>query len=168
MKNALPEVNLAQLLITRLATFGYTGFDEAAYLQCFEANELKRARNELGCQLKMIQLVGTEPEYAELLTPDGLRRVAAYANGLGPHHTQLLQNEPSGPKKTPLATWAAEAGLQLHPYTFRADELPAYVDSLEEWLETFMLEVGVQGVFCDHPDIAVRVRNTLASRNRPR
>jgi len=161
-------IDLAQLLITRLATFGYTGFDEAAYLQCFEANELKRARNELGCQLKMIQLVGTEPEYAELLTPDGLRRVAAYANGLGPHHTQLLQNEPSGPKKTPLATWAAEAGLQLHPYTFRADELPAYVDSLEEWLETFMLEVGVQGVFCDHPDIAVRVRNTLASRSRPR
>jgi glycerophosphoryl diester phosphodiesterase len=135
------------------------------YLQCFDADELSRVRNELGCELKLIQLVGTDAAYADMLTPDGLQRVAANANGLGPHHSQLLEGQRGHPRVMPLARWASDARLELHPYTFRADELPAHVDSLEELLEIFLVEVGVQGVFCDHPDIAVRVRNRLSQRS---
>ena len=65
---------------------------------------------------------------------------------------------------TSLARLATAAGLVLHPYTFRADELPKYTQSLEDMLELFLSVVGVQGVFCDHTDIAVRVRDTLAHR----
>ena len=37
--------------------------------------------------------------------------------------------------------------------------MPAYARTLEELLEFFWTEVGVDGVFCDHPDVAVRVRD---------
>ena len=58
----------------------------------------------------------------------------------------------------PLIEQAHRCGLQLHPYTFRADELPSYARTLEEWLEIFFEDARVEGVFCDHPDVAVRVR----------
>ena len=53
---------------------------------------------------------------------------------------------------------AHDAGVRLHPYTFRRDELPAYASTLEGCLEFFIAEARVDGLFCDHPDVAVRVR----------
>jgi hypothetical protein len=35
------------------------------------------------------------------------------------------------------------------------------VRGLDELLELFFLKVGVGGVFCDQPDVAVRVRNSV-------
>jgi glycerophosphoryl diester phosphodiesterase len=60
-----------------------------------------------------------------------------------------------------LAAAAHDAGLLLHPYTFRRDELPPFAANCESLLELFFEEVGVDGVFCDHPDVAVRVRDAL-------
>jgi glycerophosphoryl diester phosphodiesterase len=51
---------------------------------------------------------------------------------------------------------AQARGLEVHPYTMRADVLPGYVDSFEELLELFLFEAGVDGVFTDHTDLAVR------------
>jgi hypothetical protein len=36
--------------------------------------------------------------------------------------------------------------------------LPGYSRTLEEWLQFFVVEARVDGLFCDHPDVAVRVR----------
>ncbi|MEC8184298.1 MAG: hypothetical protein VX208_04345 [SAR324 cluster bacterium] len=44
----------------------------------------------------------------------------------------------------------------IHPYTFRADRLPSYTSSFDELLDLFFQEVGVDGIFTDHPDQAVR------------
>ena len=131
-------------------------------MQCFDAAELERLKTELGSDLKLIQLVGAEPRYAELLTPAGLHRVARHAYGLGPHHAQLVEGTAAEPARlTALSALAHEAGLRLHPYTFRRDDLPAYARSLEEWLELFLTEARIDGLFCDHPDVAVRVRDSL-------
>ena len=112
--------------------------------------------------MKLIQLVNAESRYAELLTPAGLHRVARHAYGLGPHHAQLVEGTAAEPARlTALPALAHEAGLRLHPYTFRRDELPAYARSLEEWLELFLTESRIDGLFCDHPDVAVRVRDSL-------
>jgi len=108
--------------------------------------------------LKLIQLVGPEPQYAQLLTPAGLRQVADYAAGLGPHYSQLVAADSGRPQLLPLIQEAHDCGLQLHPYTFRRDDLPTYARTLEEWLEFFFGKARVEGVFCDHPDVAVRVR----------
>ena len=152
-------VDLAARLLAELAAFGYSEPDDPVFVQCFDAAELERVKGQLGCQLKLIQLVGPEPQYAQLLTPAGLRRVANYAFGLGPHHSQLVAAAaPDRPQALPLIQQAHDCGLQLHPYTFRRDDLPTYARTLEEWLEFFFVKAGAEGVFCDHPDVAVRVR----------
>jgi glycerophosphoryl diester phosphodiesterase len=152
-------VDLASRLLAELATFGYSHAGDPVYVQCFDAAELVRAKEELGCELKLVQLVGTEPKYAEWLTPAGLDRVRRYAVGLGPHHSQLATGTGGRPPQVePLTRWAQDSGLEVHPYTFRRDDLPAYARTLEEWLELFLVEARVDGLFCDHPDVAVRVR----------
>jgi glycerophosphoryl diester phosphodiesterase len=152
-------VDLASRLLAELTAFGYSRANDPVFVQCFDAAELERVREQLGCELKLIQLVGTDPKYAQLLTPEGLQRVAQYAVGLGPHHSQLAQGAIGGaPQLTPLTRLAQEGGLQLHPYTFRRDDLPSYARTLEEWLEFFFVKARVDGLFCDHPDVAIRVR----------
>jgi glycerophosphoryl diester phosphodiesterase len=152
-------IDLAALLLAELAKFGYTRATDAAFVQCFDANELERVKNGL----RLVQLVGAEPEYSALLTRDGLRRVAGYAYGLGPHHSQVMTGRAGGKASPlPLCGYAAAVGLRLHPYTFRREDVPAYARSLEEWLEIFIVEARVDGVFCDHPDVAVRVREAAA------
>jgi glycerophosphoryl diester phosphodiesterase len=152
-------IDLAPRLLAELAAFGYSHADDPVFVQCFDAAELERLKEQQGCELRLIQLVGAEPKYAELLTEAGLRRVTRYAVGLGPHHSQLAEAVAGRtPRLTPLAKLAPDAGLQLHPYTFRRDDLPSYARTFEEWLEFFLLQARVDGLFCDHPDVAVRVR----------
>lgn len=154
-------IDLAAQLLDELEAFGYSRAADPVFVQCFDADELVRVRGELGSELRLVQLVGSEPKYAELLTRDGLRRVATYAYGLGPHHAQLADGPAGGrPRVLRLCKWAGEAGLRLHPYTFRRDDVPSYARSFEEWLEFFIVEVRVDGLFCDHADVAVRVRDS--------
>jgi glycerophosphoryl diester phosphodiesterase len=156
-------VDLAQLLLAELKTFGYARQQDPAFVQCFDAAELVRVGTELGSQLKLMQLVGPEPEYARLLTPEGLRRLSSHAYGLAPHYSQLVEQERSRRLQPSALSFAArDAGLRLHAYTFRRDDLPAYVGTLEELLKLFFTDVGVDALFCDHPDIAVRVRDEAA------
>jgi glycerophosphoryl diester phosphodiesterase len=155
-------VDLARLLLAELRGLGYSNENDPAFVQCFDAAELARVKHELGSQLRLIQLVGPEAEYVELLTPAGLRNLAAHAYGLGPRYSQLVEHgQGRRPIVSPLTRLARDAGLRLHAYTFRRDELPPYARTLEELLELFATEVGVDGWFCDFPDVAVRVRNRL-------
>ncbi len=161
-------VDLARLLIEKLDAHGYRSAADPVFVQCFDATELARVRRELGSSLRLIQLVGPEAEYAELLTPSGLGRVADYAQGLGPFYEQLLAPPAADFGSTlapgPLGATAHAAGLELHPYTFRADQLPPYASSIEDLLSFFFERIGVDGVFCDQPDRAVRVRDAVSAR----
>ena len=56
---------------------------------------------------------------------------------------------------TDLVKDAHALGLEVHPYTFRADDLPDYAASLEDLLRVFFMEVGVDGGFTDQTDRAV-------------
>jgi glycerophosphoryl diester phosphodiesterase len=157
-------VDLARLLLDKLHAHGYRDSSAAAFVQCFDAAELRRVRDELGCKLRLVQLVGVEAGYAPLLSREGLAQVARYADALGPSYTQLLAiDEPRGGiQRSELAREARRAGLALHPYTFRCDDLPSYATSLDELLSLFFAQVGVDGLFCDQPDVAVRVRDRLS------
>jgi glycerophosphoryl diester phosphodiesterase len=154
-------IDLAKLLLARLRAFGYSSAEDPVFVQCFDAAELKRLKHGLGCELRLVQLVGPEPDYSALLTTTGLRSISAYACGLGPHYSQLVAEGDRGrPRRADLALGARDAGLALHAYTFRRDALPAYARTLEELLEFFWIEIAVDGVFCDHPDVAVSVRDS--------
>jgi glycerophosphoryl diester phosphodiesterase len=153
-------IDLAQLMLAELGAFGYSRPEHAVFVQCFDQAELMRVRNELGCPLRLVQLMGPEPEYAALSTPAGLAAVASYAEGIGPHHSQLIQMS-ARPAPSEVMRCARDVGLRVHAYTFRRDDLPDYARSLEFLLEVFLGEIGVDGVFCDHPDVAIRVRDSL-------
>jgi glycerophosphoryl diester phosphodiesterase len=152
-------IDLSTLVLAELRAFGYSNPEHAAFVQCFDATELARLKEELGCSLPLIQLVGPEPEYAALLTAPGLESLSAYAYGLGPHFSQLVDVEKGrSARRGDLARRAHDTGLRVHAYTFRRDDLPSYARTLEELLELFFMDIGVDGVFSDHPDVAARVR----------
>ncbi|HZF32098.1 MAG TPA: glycerophosphodiester phosphodiesterase [Gammaproteobacteria bacterium] len=157
-------IDLGRLLFRKLDDHGYRTADDPVFVQCFDPAELHRARTALGSKLNLVQLVGRDRTGAELLTPDGLRRTAEFAQGLGSHYSQLVvpiaAARAGAPiDASPVVANAHAAGLRLHPYTFRRDDLPAYAASLEQMLEWFFDRIGVDGVFCDHPDVAVRTRD---------
>jgi len=155
-------IDLSKLMLAELREFGYSRAGDTAFVQCFDTAELARLKRELKCELPLIQLVGQEPEYESLLTASGLRSLAEYAYGLGPHHSQLVEAEEGRrPRPAELAGRARDAGLRVHAYTFRRDDLPAYTRTLEELLAFFFGDVAVDGVFSDHPDVAARVRVSM-------
>jgi glycerophosphoryl diester phosphodiesterase len=154
-------IDLAQLMLAELGAFGYSQPEHAVFVQCFDQAELLRVRNELGCRLRLIQLMGPEREYAALSTPAGLASVARYADGIGPHHSQLIEMTARPTRPSDVMRSARDVGLRVHAYTFRQDDLPAYARSFEDLLQMFIGDIGVDGVFCDHPDVAIRVRDSL-------
>ena len=91
---------------------------------------------------------------------DGLRKIAAYADGIGPEKRLLVPVNADGSLGTPtdLVTRAHAAGLLVHVWTMRADKefLPAgYQGRPEAEFEQFR-QLGVDGVFTDFPDLATR------------
>lgn len=148
-----------RVVLDTLARYGYTRRDQPVYVQCFDDLETRRMRHELGCDLKLIQLIGENAwgeaatDYDVLRTPAGLARVAEYADGIGPPITRCVEWRADGtPVATPLVAAAHAAGLAVHPYTVRADGLPAGPASLDALHEALFGVAGVDGVFTDFPD----------------
>jgi len=129
-----------------LKTYGYTDKDSLIFIQCFEAGPLQTLRDQLGCKAPQIFLMG-----AGELSDKKLQEIAGYAEGIGPSK-QLIENDPSVVER------AHRQGLQVHPYTFRADQVPSKYPNVEAELKTFFENYGVDGVFTDFTDIAKRVR----------
>ena len=91
-----------------------------------------------------------------------MRELAEFAQGLGPGFEQLVNTGVDGAvTPSPLFQLARDNGLELHPYTFRRRNLPAYAESLEALLSVFFTDIPVDAVFCDYPDVAVRVRDSV-------
>ena len=156
-------VDLSRLVLAQLDDLGYRTRADAVYLQCFDWTEVKRIRNELGCQLRIVQLLAenswgeSETDYDRLKTPDGLREIAAVADGLGPWLGQLVSTADvdGQPVSTGLVSAAHDAGLVVHPYTFRAEQLIPGFESLAEMVAWFVETLKIDGLFTDFPDQAL-------------
>jgi glycerophosphoryl diester phosphodiesterase len=153
------DISVAVLKI--LQTYGYAEQQDNVFLQCFDAYELQRIRAELfpamNISVPLVQLLGTQPVFQPLLSPQGLETVASYADGIGPSMQLLVApGSVDGELKiTGLAELAHDLGLVVHPYTFRRDQLPTYADDYDDLLEIFFDDIGVDGVFTDFPDLTV-------------
>lgn len=139
---------MEEALLEVLGRYGY--LEDAArapvFVQSFEEGSLRRLRN-LGSGLRQVFLMAEVDRYRRFLSPEGIAGIAEFANGIGPAKTMLKQ-------QPELVDWAHDAGLTVHPYTFRADQVPDGYDSHEAELERFLFELGVDGVFTDYPDRA--------------
>ncbi len=156
-----------------LRATGYHRRPEQVYLQCFDDNTLRRLRRELQPPLPLIQLIGdndwgedTEADFDAMRTDSGLARVAQYADGIGPWLRHIYQGaDGTGrPRLNDLVARAHRQGLQVHPYTFRRDELPEGIESFDQLLALFVRDAGIDGLFTDFPDL---VRDYLDRRQAP-
>lgn len=156
-------VDITALVLQTLDRFGYAEHADPVYLQCFDERELRRIRDEFGSQLKLVQLIGEDswsPEptnFDNMRTAGGLEKLAQTVDAIGPWLNQLYKLRKSDGRKvsTGLVQRAHDAGLAVHPYTFRADDLPKGFSDFEESLAFFIDELALDGLFTDFPDRVV-------------
>jgi glycerophosphoryl diester phosphodiesterase len=151
-------VDISQLVMAVLRKHKLDNADKAIYVQCFDFAETQRLRNELGAKVKLIQLIGendwleSPTDYNFLKTPAGLQAIAKVAQGIGPWIPQLVDLKTMQP--TAYVKQAHNAGLQVHPYTFRKDALPDNIDT-KQTLQLLFKELKVDGLFTDFTDTVV-------------
>jgi len=156
-------VDLSVLVLQALEGSGYKDRDDNVFLQCFDAREVRRIREDLACELKMVQLIGenswgeSDTDYEALKTAAGLAQLAKTVEGVGPWigHLIRMADIDGHPVSTGFVSAAHAAGLQVHPYTFRADELAPGFETLTEMVRWFVDELKIDGLFTDFTDIAV-------------
>jgi glycerophosphoryl diester phosphodiesterase len=154
--------DLGRAVVEVLARYGYDGPAERVFLQCFEAQELRRLRNDLLVKVPMIQLLDEDnwpdnEDFPGSSSRDRLRHIAAYAQGIGPAYSLIVQDRSAtGTLRTSsLVADARACGLLVHVYTLRSDELPKFATSFQDLLSIIYSEIGVDGAFTDFPDMAV-------------
>ena len=164
-------------LVRTLDRNGLNRKDAKVFVQSFEVSNLKALHKEL--RVPLVQLTsssgapydfvvsGDKRTYADVVSAQGLREVATYAEGVGPSKDQVIPLDATGKlgKPTALVANAHQAGLVVHPYTFRVENtfLPAEFDSSAVPSDSGNLfgeiaayrKAGIDGLFTDNTDIAV-------------
>jgi glycerophosphoryl diester phosphodiesterase len=153
------------------------------FVQSFEVTNLRALNRVL--RVPLVQLYGGnkasrpydfvvsgDPRtYGDLATPRGLKWVNRYADGVGPSKDYIVPRDSTG-RSLPPTTFvddAHRAHLEVHPYTFRAENAflplelrsstnPAEHGDIQAELRQFY-DLGVDGVFADQPDEAVAARD---------
>ena len=155
-------VDITLLFLELLREFGYEAHSDPVYVQCFDDAELIRIRESLGCELKLIQLIGeniwgeAETDYDDLRSKDGLAQLAQTVDGIGPWINHLYNLNAAGEiEDSGLVSTAHGLGLAVHPYTFRRDDFPPDFESFAELLQFAVEDLSVDGLFTDFPDLVV-------------
>ena len=199
---------LEDRLLAVLAKYGYTTKASPVIVQSFEVSNLKYLRSKT--QIRLVQLVdaddvkadgsmslvapydkpydfavaGDKRTFASLLTPEGLKEVKTYADGIGPWKPYLIPSKQvdanndgkaddlNGDGKiderdrvmmpaTAVVPNAHAAGLFVHAYTFRSEAKRLASDFKGDPKAEYQLfyQLGVDGVFSDFADHAVAARN---------
>ncbi|HTG37189.1 MAG TPA: glycerophosphodiester phosphodiesterase [Sphingomonas sp.] len=159
-------------LVEQLHAAGWDSADAPVFIQSFEVNNLKALRGIT--RLRLVQLMvgagapadNAVPGYATMLTPQGLRAIASYADGIGPEKrlTVADDGQPTG-----LVAAAHAAGLLVHPWTIRAENVflplrdrdgtdPRARGRLRDEMQR-QIAAGVDGFFTDFPYDGVAARD---------
>lgn len=170
---------LEDRLLDALKRHGLDAADAPVFIQSFESANLQYLRAKTRVQL--VQLLddraleydtsGTRivrvsiPQFGDDrggIPPQSLEDIAKYADAIGPWKRQILRDigQPAL-LPTQLIQQAHAAKLRVHTYTFRSEPAtlaPEYRgDPLAEYRVFF--DLGVDGVFSDFPDVALRARD---------
>jgi glycerophosphoryl diester phosphodiesterase len=171
---------LEEPLVRVLRRNGWAHRTAPVFVQSFETANL-RLLDRLST-VRLVQLLsdtgapydlakaGDPRTYADLATPDGLRWIAGYADGIGANKNLIVPRDPTGRLLAPTALVddAHRVGLIVHAWTFRSENtfLPAdfrvdtdpaaHGDAAAEY--RLFYAQGLDGVFGDFPDTALAAR----------
>ena len=154
-------------LVAALHRAGWDDAGDPVFIQSFEVDNLKRLHGMT--KLRLIQLVaagggpadGAADTYAEMMTPAGLAAIARYAWGIGPDKAMVADGA--------LVRAAHRAGLRVHPWTYRAENIflprdfrhgddPAAHGDVAGEIGSALAK-GVDGFFTDFPAWGAKARN---------
>ena len=179
---------LEKRLVDQLVASGYRGKAAAVFIQSFEVANLKELRGMT--DMRIVQLIdnpknppapngaprnapydfvaaGSARTYADMVTPAGLKDIAAYADVVSPYKEVIIArtaaNELGSP--TSFVADAKAAGLKVHTWTLRPENpfLPVSLrkpdvasltqrgDSVAE-INAY-LKAGIDGFFTDDPAV---------------
>ncbi len=210
-------LSLEEKLIDTLKTKNFTD-PKRVFIQSFEVSNLKDLNNNImpaaGVNLPLVQLLdaydvaddgtllyqdvnarpydftvlGDNRTYGDLLTPAGLKEIAAYADGIGPWKRQIVSvkivdNNNDGQaddlnndgvindadkvtaSPTSLVSDAHKEGLVVHPYTFRNESryLASNYNNNPELEFRQFINLGVDGYFTDFPGTGDLVRDEITT-----
>jgi glycerophosphoryl diester phosphodiesterase len=181
-------------LLATLAAHEYTR-TAPIEIQSFEVGNLRYLRRLVAGgdlrHVRLLQLLGAPDErpydvaetggatnYASMMAPAGLRDVAGYADAIGPDIRAIIPLTPDRllGRPTRLVHDAHRAGLEVHPYTFRAENhfLPANLwhgrDPREVNAAGSIVEIrtylatGIDAFFTDDPSIGRKALDGLGSK----
>ena len=121
-------------------------------LASFDPNELRRLKSQK-VPFVLTQLIGQngdifDPDgqkfkFSRMQTPAGLRKIARYAQNIGPHLSWILKSS----KNSTLVKNAHANGLKVHPYVFRTDIFPFQL-APKKWLQ-ILKTAEIDALFCD-------------------
>ena len=154
-------------------------------IQSFESGNLRELRQKIGrdSNIRLLQLLGRPQSslpdtagpaagrrYADLISAEGLREVAGYADAIGPELRMVIPLDADKRLQAPttLVRDAHAAGLQVQPYTFRPENYflaadfrqgsdPAFRNEAGSVAEIRRyLEAGIDAFFTDDPALGRR------------
>ncbi|GAA1932914.1 hypothetical protein GCM10009797_28060 [Nocardioides hwasunensis] len=168
-----------QPLLDALARNGVRPGDTPVVIQSFEVGNLQRLSRMT--RFDLVQLVdcagapydqvraGTGVTYADLVTRDGMRKIARYADSAGLCKDVMIPRRADGSlgRPTDAIRNAHRAGLTVTGWTFRRENSflplefrssadPAAAGDVAGEIRTF-LRAGMDDFFTDHPDIGAAV-----------
>lgn len=148
-------------------------------IQSFETGNLRALREKIGSahpNIQLLQLLGDKRErpfdailakqrttYGDLMTPDGLRGIAAYADAIGPSVGNVDLHVDATGSRSALVDAAHAAGLKVVVYTFRPENYflaSAYKDDGEATARNeagsigqmrSFIAAGIDALFTDDP-----------------
>lgn len=160
-------------LLALLERYGHVEKSAPVFIQSFEVENLKALRAKT--KVRLIQLMdekGSPPDrpdltYPDMATADGLKAVAAYADGVGPNKALVIPRTLLGNLGSPttLVKDAHKVGLAVHPWTFRRENYflplsaksgvdPRAVGDVVTEIRAY-LATGIDGFFSDNVAEAV-------------
>lgn len=157
---------MEEVLLAGLRRHGLDRADAPVFIQSFEEAPLRELSARTPVPLVLLLAAGALPPdvtaagdgrgLSAYLSPDGLRRIATFARGIGVETALLLEGEAG--TATSLLRDAHAAGLLVHAWTLRAEPrflAPRHRGELAAAARE-LTALGVDGVFTDHPDLVVR------------
>jgi glycerophosphoryl diester phosphodiesterase len=165
------DLALEEPLLEVLYMNGYNGKDAPIFIQSFEVGNLQYLSEKT--DLPLVQLLndkgqpydfilqGDTRQYKDLVNLEELQKIANYAQAIGINKNLLVSRDISEKLLPPnnLIENAHVASLLIHVWTFRNEDvfLPLDFQGNPQAEYQLFFDLGIDGVFSDNPDLAVKV-----------